>query len=103
MGLRVRFEPVGVEHRDLAVVDDHGGGDPAKILEGVFDAANERLGVLPPHDLAVGLARVAEHGAKQVRSAALAGLVDDGRTLPEVDLHLFAGLSLHATERQRQG
>lgn len=34
------------------------------MAEGVFHAADERLGVLPPNDLGVALARMAEHPAR---------------------------------------
>lgn len=81
-------KPVGVEEGGLQVVDDGHTGDTAEVPKRVLARANERLGVLPPHDLAVALARVAENGAKQMGPAPLAAFFDPG-ALVEVDLHLL--------------
>ncbi len=68
--------------------------------EGVLAAADEGLGVLPPHGLAVALARVTEDGPKQVGATAFAVRFDPG-ALTEVDLHLLARGALHPPERER--
>lgn len=101
LGVKVRIEPVRVEDRGLQVVDDGGAGDATEVPERVLAASDERLGVLTPDDLAVALAGVAEHGAKQMRPAPLAVRLDP-RALAEVDLHLLAGRTLEAAERQRE-
>lgn len=99
--VELRIEPVGLEHRGFQVVRHERGGDAAKVSKGVLQTTNERLGVLSPHDLAVALARVTEHGAEKVRPAAPPALLGDPGTLAEVDLHLLAGRTLHPAERQR--
>ena len=94
LGVDLRIEPVRLDDRGLEVVGHDRGGDPAEGPEGVLDAADHRLGVLPPDDLAVALARVRKHGPEQVRAADPAGL---GRGLgapAEVDLHLVTGGAL---------
>ena len=45
-----------------------GAGNPAEVPEGILQAADELIGRLPPHRLAVALARVAEHNPQHMRS-----------------------------------
>ena len=74
-------------------------GDAAKVPEGVFQTPDEGLGGLAPDRLAVALARVAEHGAEQMRAAPLT-LFNDPSALAKVDLDLFARQALHAPKRR---
>ena len=101
LGVEFRIEPIRLEHRRLEVVHDQGGGHAEERPEGVLQATDERLGVLAPDDLAVGLARVAEHNAEQVRPPSPAALLRDPGSLAEVHLHLRSRLALHPPERQR--
>jgi hypothetical protein len=96
------IEPVGFEDRRLQIVYDGGARDSAKVSVGVLTTANERLGILPPDRLAVALARMTEHGTKQVRAPTFALLIDDRSALAKIHLHLFAGRALDATMRQLQ-
>ena len=94
--------PVGGEHTGLEVVDDHRLRDAAEVPQRVLHTTQERLRVLVPDDLAVALARVAEHRAKEMGPTAFAvGL--DPRALAEVDLELLARRALHAAEGQLGG
>lgn len=99
--LRVELgvKPVGEEDCCLQIVDDQRDGDATEGAERVFQTANHGLGILPPDDLAVALARVTEQGANQVAPPSLAFGHDPGAGA-KVDLHLGAGFALHPAKRQ---
>ena len=101
--IELGIEPIGLEHRGLQVVRDQARGDAAEEAKRVLHTANQGLGVLAPDDLAVALARVAEHGAKQMRPAPPALVVFDPGAGAEVDLQLVTGFALHPAERQLKG
>lgn len=65
-----------------------------------FHAANQRLGVLAPDDLAIALARMTEHRAKQVRPTATEIIFLDPGTTAKIALQLVTGRALHPPERQ---
>lgn len=56
--IELRIKPIHPDHGCLEVVDDQGFGHATEMAEAVFQAANELLGRLAPHHLAVALARV---------------------------------------------
>ena len=72
----VGIKPVGLRDRGLEVVQDHLLGHAAKGPEGVLQTADEVLSGLPPDRLAVALARIAQHHAKDVA----------GRRLPSTSI-----------------
>ena len=99
LGIEFRIVPVRMQHPRLQIVDDHRRRHPAKVPERVFQAPDEALGRLPPHRLAVALARMTQHTTEQMRSAALA-VLDHPRPLAEIHLQLLARRTFHAPERQ---
>ena len=54
----LRIEPVRLGDRRLQVVDDQCFGHAAEVAEGVLDTADELLGGLAKHHLAVGFTRM---------------------------------------------
>ena len=102
LGIEFRIEPVGLQHRRLEVVGDHGLRHAAEMPEGVFQTAQKTLRVLPPDHLAVAFPRKAQRGPEQVWPASFA-LGDHRGALAEVHLHLLPGRGLDAPERQRGG
>ena len=70
----------------------------AEVAKSVLDAAEEIVGGLAIDSLAVSLARVRQHDAEDMGSAALAVGCDDRGAGAEVDLGLVAGLTLEAPE-----
>jgi hypothetical protein len=61
LGIEFRIKPIGTADRRAQIVDHGGAGHPTKMAERIFQAADEALGRLPPHRLAVALARMAQH------------------------------------------
>jgi len=68
------------------------------VTKGTFDAAKEIVGGLAIDGLAVSLARVRQHDAKDMGSAALAVGCDDWSAGAKVDLGLVPGLTFKAPE-----
>ena len=99
LGVELRIIPVGLDHPRLQIVDDHGGRDATKVPERIFQTAQETLAGLSPDHFAVTLARMTQHRPKQMRASALARF-DHPPSLPEIDLQLLAGRTLHPPERQ---
>ena len=76
-------------------------GTPPKARK-AFDDPQQRVRVLPPGDLAVGLARVRQHRPEQPRPPALPGLaVIDRRPTAEIDLQFLARAALQAAHQFR--
>ena len=68
------------------------------MAKGTFDAAQEFVGGLAIDGFAVGLARVRQHDAEDMGSAAFTVGCDDHGAGAEFDLSLVAGLTLDAAE-----
>ena len=68
--------------------------------ESVLDAAEEVVGGLAVDSLAVGLAGVGQHDAKDMSFAALAVGADDRGACAEVDLGLITRPALETAERE---
>jgi hypothetical protein len=66
---QLRIEPVGLGDCGLEVVDDQRPGHPAKVPEGILQAADELLGCLAINHLAVALAGMTQDDAEDVRLA----------------------------------
>ena len=69
LGVDLRIEPIGLDDAGLQVIDHGPQRDPAKVPEGVLQAAQKRLGVLAPDHLRVAFPGMAQDAAKQVRPA----------------------------------
>lgn len=96
-----RIEPIGDGYACLQIVDHQSGRDATERMERVLDRSQERLRVLTPNHLAVGLARAGEDDAKQVRSSPIRGAwLDRQRALAKVDLGLLAGQRLESPKRK---
>jgi len=93
------IEPVGMSDGRLEIVDHQRLGDAAEVRESILQAAKEVFSRLGEGRLAVRLAAVTEHDAKDVRLAALPIRRDDRRTGPKVHLGFLAGATLHPAER----
>ena len=98
LGVELGIEPVGLLHGGLEVIQDQPSRCSAEVAKGVFDAAKEIVGGLAIDGLAVGLARVRQHDAEDMGSAALAVGCDDWSAGAEVDLGLVPGLTFEAPE-----
>src|SRR5262245_56436332 len=85
--IEFRIKPVSAADGCLQVVDDRRPGDTAKVAKRIFQTADERLARLPPHRLAVTLARMREHRAKQMRPAPFS-ILHDPRALAKIHLQL---------------
>jgi hypothetical protein len=68
------------------------------VAEGILDTAEKVIGGLAIHGLAVGHARVRQHDAEDMGSAALALRCHDRGASAEVDLGLITRLTLEAPE-----
>src|SRR6266516_5262767 len=101
LGIEFRIKPIGARDRRAQIINDDGPRDPAQVAERIFQAANERLIRLSPHRLAVTLARMAQHRAKQMRAPALA-IFSHPRALAEVHLEFVAQLDFNAAKKQFQ-
>ena len=102
--LRVEFgvKPVGPRHGRAQVVNHQRPGHTPKIPKRIFQTADEALGRLSPHHLAVAFARMAQHHPEQMWSLALA-LHHHPRTLAKIHLRFGSRLHFHPYERDRLG
>src|SRR5207245_495328 len=100
--LRVHLgiEPVCLVDRRLEVVEHYTLGNATERPEGIFQTADKSLGGLLVDDLAVGLARMAQNHAKDMRAPTLA-IDHDRRSRAEIDLDRLPGSAFQTTERQR--
>ena len=89
LGIELGIEPVGRGHRRTQVIGDQALRHTAEGAEGILQATDECLGRLAIDRFAVALARMAQHHAQHMRSAAFAGRVHNPGALAEVDLRLL--------------
>src|SRR5439155_20873597 len=88
--------------RRSQVVDDQSPHHPAKVAQRILQPPDEVLGGLPPEDLSIALARVAQDHAQDMRSAPPPVLHHPG-TLAKIDLRLLARRGFDAAKRQWTG
>ena len=98
--MHLRVVPVGPGHGGFQIVDHQPLRYAAEMMEGVLHRRDEVVTRLSPNDFAVALARVAQHDAKQPRSADLSAGIDHRRRRTEVDLSFFPGRRFHSANRQ---
>jgi len=99
LGIEFRVKPAGLNHARLQVVDHHRGRHAAPMPERILQTPDETLARLPPHRLAVALARMTQHSAEQMRPAPLP-VLDHPGALAKIHLQLLSGLALHPAEGQ---
>ena len=94
----LRIKPVGLEHRRFHIVEVEQQGRTAQIAETIFQAANERLGVLPSDRLAIGLARITQYHPQDPTAALLTLAVIDRRSQAEIQLEFFSRLAFQTPD-----
>jgi hypothetical protein len=97
-GIDLGIKPVGLLYGRFEVVQDKPPRYSTEVTKGVFDAPKKVVGCLAIDGLAIGLARVRQHDAEDVSSAALAVGRDDWSTGTEVDLCLVSRLTFKMPE-----
>ena len=99
LGIDLRVIPIGLNHPGLQIINDHRGRDAAKMPERIFQTPDKALAGLPPHDLAVTLARMTQYPAEQMRTPPLT-FRHYPPSLPEIHLQLLAWQARHPPERR---
>ena len=101
--VELRIGKIKFEHRRFKIIQINCLGNSAEIAEGIFQAANERLGVLMEDRLAISLAGETQNDAEHPGLAAgpLAGKNRSTRT--KIHLRLFAWTDLDAPDPRRVG
>jgi len=92
----LRIKPVGLEHRRFHIVEVEQQGATAKASQTVFQAANERLGILPGDRLAIALTRIAQHQSQDPTATRLTLTLIDGCSQAEIQLELLPWLTFQA-------
>lgn len=103
LGVEFWVGPVEAQDRGLKVVEVDGEAGTPEVAEGIFQAAEERFGVLTQDRLAVSLARMAQDHSEDPGLALLSLRGDQGGSLAKVDLHLPGGLHFDALNQRRMG
>jgi len=98
--IQIRIIPIGPADRGPEVVEVQGFGDTAEVTKGVFQTADERLSGLIPNCLAVGLARKAQHNAKDPRLASPTTRLDHRCSATKIDLSFLRRLNLDPADRR---
>src|SRR4029077_12660215 len=94
----LRIKPVGLEHRRFHIVEVEQQGATAKASETVFQAANERLGILPGDRLAIALTRITQYQPQDPTPASFTLTLSDGRAKAEIQLELLPRLTFQAPD-----
>ena len=102
--LRVEFgvKPVGPRHGRAQVVNHQRPGHTPEMPKRVFQTADEALGRLSPHHLAIAFARMTQYHPEQVWSLSLT-LHHYPGTLAKIHLRFGSRLHFHPYERDRLG
>jgi hypothetical protein len=99
--MHIRIVPIRLRDGGLEVVDHDRLRNPTQIPEGVLQAAQEALGRLVVHRLAVRLTRETQHDTKDMGPFPGALRRNNRGAGPEVHLALLAGTHFHPPKRNR--
>jgi len=102
-GIELWIGKVEFEHRRFEIIQIDGLSDSAQMAEGIFQAANERLGILMQDSLAISLARETQHDPEHPAPAPSAISGNNRRAHAEIHLRLFAWTDLDAPDPRRIG
>src|SRR5580700_6836083 len=97
----LRIKPIGLQHRRFHIVEVQQERRTTQISETVFQAAQERLGVLPGDRLAVALARIAQYHPQDPTTAPLTLAVIDRAPKPKSSWSSSPGW--HSKRQTRSG
>ena len=99
-GVDVRVVPIRVLNGGLEVIQNQSPWHTSEIPPGVLQTLQEAVRALPPDDLTVGLARVAQDNAEDVRSTAMSLAVNHPGAPTKIDLGFFAWAAFQTAEGQ---